>query len=281
MKRFYTLFIVSLIAHFSYGQVVDSVALSGKVASDEVYSIRNKIDIPITAATTAYSLWGMSKIYGREKTPQAEILALNYNDINSIDRSSWDNRDLAAKAASDKLFYGSMPLPLVLMLDKEIRKDALKIGLLYLEAMGTTGTLYTSSAMIANRFRPYTYNAAVDMDTRTRGGGRNSFFAGHPGLVATATFFTAKVFSDYHPNMRNKWMLYTAAAGASLATGILRIKGGEHFPTDVATGLTVGTLSGLLIPHFHKVRKGKWANLNVSPNYQFGQTGFRAVYHIR
>ena len=97
-----------------------------------------------------------------------------------------------------------MPLPLLLLLDKKIRKDGLKIGLLFLETMGTTGAIYTSWAMIVNRFRPYAYNSEVSMKTRTRGGSRNSFFAGQPAVVATSTFFMAKVFSDYHPAMKHK-----------------------------------------------------------------------------
>jgi membrane-associated phospholipid phosphatase len=126
-----------------------------------------------------------------------------------------------------------MPLPLLLLLDKKIRKDDLKIGLLFLETMGTTGALYTSSAMIVNRFRPYAYNPEVSMKTRTRGGARNSFYAGHPSVMATSTFFMAKVFSDYHPAMKHKWILYALAGSATATTGLLRLKAGQHFKTDV------------------------------------------------
>jgi len=245
----------------------------------EVYNIKPIIDIPLTLAADGMALYGMSVIYGRDKVPEAEILALNSNNINSFDRSTADNYDLKAKSASDKLFYGSMPLPLVLLFDKEIRKDAGKIGLLYLQAMGIFGSIYTSSAMIADRFRPYSYNPNVDLGRRTRGGVRNSFFAGHPGLVATATFFAAKVYTDYHPEMKNKWILYTLAGGAATATGLLRIKAGEHFPTDVMVGIPVGVLTGILVPHFHKNRNEN-ARLSLYPAMGQGAGGFTAIYKL-
>lgn len=244
-----------------------------------VYKIKNAIDLPLTTATVAWSLYGMSKIYGRDQVPVSELNQLQVSDINSFDRPVADNYSLKAKDLSDKLFYGSMPLPLILLADKKIRKDGLKIGLLYLEAMGATGTLYTSSAMLVNRFRPYAYNTNVNIATRQRGGARNSFFAGHPGVVATSTFFMAKVYSDYHPEMRNKWILFTLAGAATATTGILRINAGQHFYTDVITGITVGTLSGILIPHFHK-NKNKEPRLSLYPDFKNNSTGIRAIVHL-
>ena len=44
-----------------------------------------------------------------------------------------------------------MPLPLVLLADKDIRQDAGEIGFLYLEAMSLTGLLYTGSVYIKDR----------------------------------------------------------------------------------------------------------------------------------
>lgn len=248
--------------------------------SGEVYNIKPAIDIPLTVAVDAWSLYGMNKIYSRDKTPESVVNALNINDINSFDRKTWSNYDEKAKDASDLFFYASMPLPLFLMLDKEIRKDGLKIGLLYLQAMGITGTVYTTSAMTADRFRPYVYNSTVPMEVRTKGGGKNSFLAGHPALVATSTFFMAKVFSDYHPDMKGKWALYTVAAGASIATGALRIKAGQHFKTDVMAGITLGTLSGILVPHFHKIRKNQDPRITYFPNIQGDSNGFTILYKI-
>jgi membrane-associated phospholipid phosphatase len=118
------------------------------------------------------------------------------------------------------------------------------------------------------------------METRTRGGARNSFYAGHPTVVATSTFFMAKVFADYHPNMKHKWILYTLAGGITATTGLLRLQAGQHFKTDVITGITIGTLVGILIPQIHKHRSFNSSKLALLPNIRNGGTGFTAYYKI-
>ena len=278
----FSLFILSLTAISTKASAQDTLSYQNRINEKPapVYKIKNAIDLPLTAATVGWSLYGMSKIYGRDQVPVAELNALQKSNINRFDRPVADNYSLKSKELSDKFFYGSMPLPLILMADKRIRKDALKVGILYLEAMGTTGTIYTSSAMIVNRFRPYAYNTNVDIGVRQRGGARNSFFAGHPSVVATSTFFMAKVYSDYHPEMRNKWILYSVAGAATATTAVLRVKAGQHFYSDVITGVTIGTLSGILIPHFHKNKNYEKQRLSVYPDFQLNSTGLRAVVHL-
>ena len=272
-----SLFVVSINVMAQDKLIYESPA---KEKPTSVYKINNALDLPITAATVGWSLYGMSKIYGRDQVPVSELNALKISDINSFDRPVADNYSVKSKDLSDKFFYGSMPLPLILLADKKIRKDALKVGVLYLEAMGITGTLYTSSARIVNRFRPYAYNTNVGISTRQRGGARNSFFAGHPAVVATGTFFMAKVYSDYHPDMRNKWILYSIAGAATATTAILRVKAGQHFYSDVITGVTVGTLSGILIPHLHKRKNYEKQRLSIYPDFQMNSTGVRAIVHL-
>ena len=264
----------------SSAQQVDSINTTPTTATKKpgIYKMKYKVDIPLTAAGVGWTLFAFTKIYGRDRVPDAEILALVPANVNSFDRPVTMKYSEKAKSSSDLLFYGSMPAPLLLLLDKKIRKDAPKIGLLYLEAMAITGTVYTSTAMIVNRFRPYAYNPNVPMGTRTSGGSRNSFPSGHPAVVATSTFFMAKVYSDYHPEMKNKWILYGVAGGASLATGILRIQAGQHFITDVMTGIPLGVLSGILVPHFHK--RKQFQNYTVMPYYQGGARGFTALVKL-
>ena len=281
------IFCTALLVFKIYAQQTDTLkalpnngTVPGDVMNGPVYKIKPGIDIPAAILFDAYSIYGMSVIYGRDAIPVTEINALNKNNVNSFDRSVTGNYSLKAKDASDKFFYGSMPLPLLLMLDKKIRKDGLKMGVLFLETMGVTGVLYTTSAMIADRFRPYAYNAEVPMDIRTRGGARNSFYAGHPAVVATSTFFMASVYTHYHPNMKNKWILYTLAGGATAATGLLRLQAGQHFKTDVITGVTMGTLVGILVPRLHQNKNFKMAKLSLLPRFENGSSGFTALYKL-
>ena len=255
---------------------VDTVFPDVKAKDLKVYKLKPAVDIPITAIGTGWSLYAFTEIYSKERSSEEDILSLNKNDIPAFDRHGASVYHPEADKAGNMLFYGAMPLPLVLLFDKDIRKDAFKIAFLYLEAMSVTGLLYTGSVYLADRYRPYAYNPEAPMEERTRGGAKNSFYAGHVALVGTSTFFIAKVLNDYHPDWKAKWLPFTLAGLATGSTGYLRYRGGQHFLSDILLGMTQGTLSGILVPHFHK-NKVADGRLNFTASYlgttpQFGFT---------
>lgn len=238
---------------------------TGKPFTNEVYKIKKGIDIPLTVAGVGWSLYAFTKIYNKDTSTLAQIMALNRNNVSAFNRSAIDNYSQKAFNASNIFFYSSMPLPLFLLLDKKMRKDALKLGFLFMEAMGITGFLYTGAVYFHDKYRPYAYNENTPMISRLRGGAKNSFFAGHVALVGTSTFFMASTFARYHPESKIKWLFYTLAGGATAATGYLRYKAGQHFPTDVLIGVGIGTMTGLLVPHFHKNKLANDSNLSIMP----------------
>ena len=219
---------------------------------EKVYKIKPGVDIPITLAGIAWSAYAFPKIYDKPSIPVAKINSLNKNDLNGFDRWAAGKYSESADKTSDLFFYGSIPTPLLLFLDRDIRKDALKVSFMYLETFAVTGLFYTGSAYFVDRIRPFAYNTAVPMDERTNGNTKNAFLAGHPALVGTATFFMAKVYSDYHPDSKFKYALYGFAIAATGTTAYLRHKAGKHFPSDLLTGTTLGVASGILMPHLHK-----------------------------
>ena len=246
----------------------------------EIFKIKKGVDIPLTAVGVAWSLFGFSKIYNKDTSTTAQILALDKNRIAAFNRRAVDHYSQTAFDNSNLFFYGSMPLPLLLLFDKPARKDAVKLGLLYLEAMGITGILYTSAAYFHDKYRPYAYNPEAPFDRRKRGGAKNSFFAGHVALVGTSTFFMASVLSGYHPHSKFNWLWYTIASYATASTAYLRYKAGEHFPTDILIGVGVGTLSGILVPHFHKQKWLHNPNLSIRPQVGPNSCGFSLAYRL-
>ncbi|HYK55529.1 MAG TPA: hypothetical protein VEV15_03555, partial [Flavisolibacter sp.] len=197
-----------------------------KFNNGEVYIIKKGIDIPLTVAGVAWSLYGFTKIYNKDTSTTAQILALNKNNVSRFNRSAIDHYSQKAFDMSNVLFYGAMPLPLVLMVDPKIRQDAFKVLFLYIEAMGITGIFYTSAAYIHDKYRPYAYNPQAPLDRRKRGGAKNSFYAGHVALVGTSVFYVAQTYAAYHPHSKVKWLFYTMASAATAATGYLRYKAG-------------------------------------------------------
>ena len=247
--------------------------------SGRPYVIKKGIDIPLTITGVAWSLYGFTKIYNKDTSTTAQILALNRNNVSRFNRSAIDQYSQKAFDASNVFFYGAMPLPLVLMVDQKIRQDAFKVLFLYMEAMGVTGIFYTSAAYIHDKYRPYAYNPQAPIDRRKRGGAKNSFYAGHVALVGTSVFYVAQTYAAYHPHSKVRWLFYTMASAATAATGYLRYKAGEHFPTDVLLGVGMGTLSGILVPHFHKNRLIKNPALSIAPVVG-SSTGFSLVYRF-
>jgi membrane-associated phospholipid phosphatase len=231
-----------------------------------VYKMKTWPDLPLIVGGTAFSLYGFSVVYNKDKSTVAEINALNKNDIPSFDRRAVNQYSDKADAASDLLFYGSIPTPLLLMIfDKKIRKDAGRIALLYWETLAMTGIYYTGTPMLVDRYRPFAYNTSIPMEKRITGNAKNSFIGGHPALVGTCTFFMAKVYSDYHPESKAKWVFYTFATAATTATAILRYNAGRHFPSDLLVGSIMGPLTGILVPHFHKNKLLKNKNMSIRP----------------
>jgi len=247
---------------------------------EPVYKLKPIIDFPLTVVNTAWSLYAFTKIYSKPVTDEDVVLSLNKNDINWFDR--WGVRPYSPRL--DKIAYipfnASMPLPLIFLIPKKTRKDFFKLTFLYLEAMSITGLLYTGSTYLVDRYRPYVYTSETPMEQRINGGGKNSFYAGHPALVATSLFFGAKVLSDYYPDSKIKWLFYTIAGGVTATTVYWRQRGGMHFPSDLLLGITQGALTGILVPHFHKHRLVKDPNLSLSPFFNGQSHGLSLVYKL-
>lgn len=253
----YTAWILSSPCVFSQG-VTDTTG--------QVYRIHPAVDFPVEGAAIAWDLYGFSQVSNKDGASQARVEALKTSDIPWFDR--WAVRPYSRSV--DKLsyvpFYVAMPLPLIVCaLDKKLRKDFWKLTFLYGEAMTLTGVLYTSATHYVNRFRPLVYSAESPMNVRTSGNARNAFFAGHVALVGTSAFFVAKVLADYHPDSKVKWLYYSLAGAITGATGYLRHRAGEHFPSDIFIGTGVGVASGLLTPSLHRIRAVSNRRLTIFP----------------
>lgn len=244
-----------------------------------VYRLKPAVDIPLTAVTAGATIYGFSKIYNKDASTTQQISSLRKEDINGFDRWAAGLHSQNAADVSDLFFYGAMPLPLLLLADRDIRSDALKIGFLYLEALSVTGLFYTGVPSLVDRYRPITYSDAVPMDARKSGNNKNSFFAGHVALVGTSTFFIAKVLSDYHPDSKWRPVFWGAAIAATGATGYLRHRAGKHFPSDILVGTAVGALSGILVPQLHKVKLIQNQNLTLVP-FSGRSHGLAAIYRL-
>lgn len=233
-----------------------------------VYDVKRAIEVPATIGLFTFNYFGFSWINNKSRLTTSEINNLDANNIWAFDR--WvTEQDPAfmneAHNISDIGLNVTLALPLLFVFDKKIRNEWLDILILYGESQALTSTFYVLTTTTVDRIRPLAYNPEVDMSMKQATGTKISFYSGHVSSTAAASFFMAKVYSDYHPELGNKkYWLFAAAIIPPAFVGFYRIKAMKHFPTDVITGMVTGAAVGILTPHFHKLRK-KNNNLSIVP----------------
>jgi membrane-associated phospholipid phosphatase len=121
-------------------------------------------------------------------------------------------------------------------------EHAQRTGILSAEAAIDSFLFYGSMKLIFNRDRPY------------MGKGDGKFFAGNfssgsfPSGHSTFAWTLASVIAHEYP----KWPVELAMYGAATAVATTRVTGGQHFPSDVFVGSTLGYLVGRYVANKDK-----------------------------
>lgn len=231
------------------------VAAGAQSYRDTIYRIQRFKEIPVlTLSTSAYAV-AIISIKGLEPRNPTDLDKLRHGSLMELDKWAIDNRSLFAEKTSDWLAVGSTILPLTLLADKKMRKDAFSLAVLAAETGLITQGLTNCTKRIVLRDRPYVFNPEVPASDRASAESMLSFFSGHTSTSASMSFFTAKVWSDYHPESRWKPLVWGTAAVLPAVTGYCRYKAGKHYFTDVVAGYIVGAATGYLVPHLHRIKK--------------------------
>ncbi|GAB3541184.1 hypothetical protein GCM10027443_40160 [Pontibacter brevis] len=216
------------------------------------YHINWLRDGAITAGGIGASVVGSLLITNKERLTEADLVGLNRNDVNRLDRFAAGNYSARAEGTSDYFFYGSFATPFLLLLNDDVLQDAPQVFMLYGQAMSIAGGMYSLTAGLINRKRPSVYATDAPLEARLHKYGENSFYAGHTSATATATFFVAKVFHDFNPDSPARPFVWAAAAAVPATVGYLRLRAGKHFLSDNILGYAIGASIGILVPELHK-----------------------------
>ena len=239
---------INLIVCIAFCLLLKHVPLMGQ----SPYGLSWKLDAPM--AGVSLGLNATSFLMERQLKPlsPAEYLNLNRQDVWAIDRSATYNWSPTAAKISDGFLIFGILSPTLLFLDKEIRKDALTITTMGLQTIALSNGLTTLTKNLVKRARPFMYNIEVPNSYKDKKDARLSFFSGHTSATAAMSFFTAKVYHDYHPGDRSRLWVWGGAALVPAVTGYLRWKAGKHYFTDIITGYVIGALVGIIVPELHK-----------------------------
>jgi membrane-associated phospholipid phosphatase len=242
---------------------------------DRVYHVNYITGSIIIAGGLGTDYFAIGRIKNKPNLTQAELLALNPGVINPLDR--WALRLnpshylMFSKLSDDIEPPIFVILPALFAFDKKIRKDWLDLLFMYCEGHVITFTFYNYSWLgptFQNQYRPITYYSSLPLADQISGNNRNSFYSGHCASVAYTTFFLAKVYCDYHPDIgADKYLLYTAALIPPIVMGYFRVRALAHFPSDCLVGITLGAVVGIVLPELHKFNyKGITLGMYSPPN---------------
>lgn len=237
---------------------------------DKVYHVKWKYELPAGTVFMIGSSFLFKELDKVASFKESDLKGLNPQDVNAFDRPIIfrDPAGFQSAHKTSNLFLNASVLsPLLLALDKKVRKDWLDLLSLYLVTHAVDNTLYFAMTFPVRRARPLTYNTNVPLPDRIGVGKSNSFFSGHVSFSSTATFFLVKVYTDYHQIKGwKRLLLYGAASVPPAMVGFYRMKAGRHFKTDVLTGFVIGAASGILVPEWHR-NKAKKKGLTLEPFY--------------
>lgn len=258
--------------------------LSGKIVSQDdqnpsPYEWEWVRDGIWTGAGLGASALGLSLIKNKEDLTPEEFskfqggnLQKEIDKLNFMDKWVAGKHSESASSISDIPFAISFAAPFTLLFDDAINDHTGQFVGLYIESLATTAAIYTITAGLVDRSRPYVYDRSGDTsdERRSKNNGQRSFYSGHVAATATATFFAAKVYSDYHPEAEGKAFIWAGAAVLPAAVGVFRMEAGQHFLTDVLLGYVLGAGTGILVPELHKTKN---KNFDVYPSSGQSFTG--------
>ena len=274
MKKIFFFVIVLICNINAFGNLPDTTKSADSTIRTKIYHVNRPVMGIIIGGGMIANYFGVKRMKDKPALSLDELhfvsspaqIAL----INSFDRwglrQKASDRDKFNKLSSNGLAV-MVFVPCILALDKKISKDWEDILFMYVEGHTLTLANYCYNFLgptYIERFRPRTYYSEFTDATREDGQNRNSFYSGHVASAAYSTFFMAKVYCDYHPNLgAGKYLIYTAATIPPLLMAYWRIKALDHFPSDNAIGLVIGAAFGIIVPELHKNRPGKNISLSM------------------
>ncbi|GAB3335850.1 hypothetical protein GCM10027299_45240 [Larkinella ripae] len=226
--------------------------------SPSPYRVHRAYELSGSLAVLGTSIFGFRQLDRYASLTADQVLKYNPLQINAFDRpvAYFDPaRFDAAQHRSDQFLNLSIASPLLLLLSKSVRHEALDVLTLYTTAHAANNLLYFATTFSTRRARPLVYNPAVPLSEKTGNAKTNSFYSGHVAFSSTATFFGAKILTDFYRIRGWKRIaLFTAAAVPPVLVGVNRMQAGKHFRTDVLTGFVLGAACGIGIPALHRIR---------------------------
>lgn len=243
------------------------------------YNISVVKDGAIIAGGVGLTALGVSLIQNKKDLTPVELATKTRDKVPFFDRGSAGFYSEKADNDSYIPFQASFAMPVLMaLINKNERHKIAHVLVLYTETMAITGALFTMATGNIYRSRPYVYNSNLSVQMRSDKNAQRAFFAGHTAATAAATFFMAKAFQDFNPGLKAIPYVWAFSASVPALVGYLRYKAGMHFLSDNLLGYAIGAGAGILVPHFHKIKKLR--NVSFAPQIGSNSNGLVMMYRF-
>jgi membrane-associated phospholipid phosphatase len=225
--------------------------------SRSVYQIRPAVDVPLTlagAVIAAIRFFGTETIVHRSCPCDPATL-------NPVDRGTVRYHDRTLLPVSHVALGIMIATPIVLdAIDLGFTKPFFEDLMILVETLSIDTAFQAATAMIVQRPRPLAY--AGDPELVEKGEGYVSFYAGHVATAVATMSVVAQTLRLRYGHRVWPWLLPVAMG---TAMGVLRIRSGDHFPTDTLVGALAGFAVGITVPWLHERAPETQVRLVPSP----------------
>jgi len=229
------------------------------------YLLSATTDLPLAAGAVVTGGIALKLRRGLDPLSLSEVDRLVREEVPAPDRAALDWYSPALDRDSDFGMALCLLSPALLGLSERGRSDVLVLGVLYAESLALA---YSSAYLLkglTRRIRPYAYQDQVPMEVRREEEARSSFPSGHATACFTAASFLTTVYADYHPASTWREEVGYVSFGAATAVAWMRVRSGQHFPSDVVAGALIGSAAGWLVPRLHRSDRGTGPLLSYTP----------------
>lgn len=242
---------VLLILSFSLASARSAAA--AQPAADRLalpaYELDLRIDVPVVLVAGLVQLgWAFSDVLA---PPYCAPLCTDRTALPFLDRSTAGNYSTAWARASDVGLYTVAAGSLATLLIDEGIKHGLNDALVVIEAVFVANAVAIISSLATRRPRPLLYGTSASEEVRRRPDSALSFFSGHATTTSAATVATFMTLRRRRPGSAIPWIALAVGLGITSFVAVGRVMAGEHFPTDVLVGSTVGACVGIAVPALH------------------------------
>ncbi|MDF2697979.1 MAG: Membrane-associated phospholipid phosphatase [Labilithrix sp.] len=234
--------------------VVGLVLTSQDARADEPraspYQFRLALDVPLVGL----SLAGASAAFIEPLPPPCLPASCEPPaSMNALDRRVLGYHSPAAHTAADIVVAALLVAPHVANLVVTRGKDAawLEDLTISMESVLLAQAFTQITKAAVGRYAPIVYDERVPLEERMSKDALGSFWSGHTATAFSAATSFAVSYWLRHPRDPWRWVVLATLESTALAVGMMKIRAGYHYPTDIFAGALAGISTGLLVPALH------------------------------